>query len=152
MVIVLIGLLMGILSGLAIGGGTLLVPALIYIIGTEQHIAQGVSLAAFIPTAIVAVYTHHKQGNVKFKLAMYLAAGSVVGAILGASIANNLNALLLKKIFGFFLIGMGIYEYACKSKLQKLQENKEGPAGIKPTSPVQVVPLHKPLAEKNRKK
>jgi len=110
---------MGILSGLAIGGGTLLVPALIYLIGTEQHIAQGVSLAAFIPTAIVAVITHYYQGNVKLKLAFYLAAGSLIGAFLGSLLASSLDAQTLKKIFGFFLIGMGIYEYACKSKLEK---------------------------------
>lgn len=115
---------MGILSGLAIGGGTLLVPALIYIIGTEQHTAQGVSLAAFIPTAVIAVYTHSRQGNVKFKLAIYLAMGSILGAVFGSLLANSLNGPLLKRIFGFFLIAMGIYEYFCKSKLEKLQQEK----------------------------
>ncbi|MFZ5942597.1 MAG: sulfite exporter TauE/SafE family protein [Bacillota bacterium] len=123
MLIFVIGLAMGILSGLAIGGGTLLVPALIYLVGTKQHVAQGVSLAAFIPTAVVAVFTHHKQGNVKFKLAAYLAAGSLAGAVAGSLLAGSLDAYILKKVFGFFLIGMGIYEYAGKSKLEKLDKN-----------------------------
>lgn len=124
MLLFVIGLLMGILSGLAIGGGTLLVPALIYLVGTKQHIAQGVSLAAFIPTAIVAVITHYRQGNVKVKLAGYLAVGSLVGAVFGSLLASSLDANILKKIFGFFLIGMGIYEYTCKSKLEKIKEKE----------------------------
>jgi len=147
LLIFVIGLLMGILSGLAIGGGTLLVPALIYLVGTEQHIAQGVSLAAFIPTAIVAVITHHHQGNVKFRLAGYLAIGSIVGAVFGSLIASSLDAQVLKKIFGIFLIGMGIYEYVGKSKLERLKEK----GGLKEPSSQQmgkVIPLHKPLRTK----
>ena len=116
---------MGILSGLAIGGGTLLVPALVFLVGTQQHVAQGVSLAVFIPTAIVAIITHARQGNVKFKLALYLIAGSVVGAVGGSLLASHLDGELLRKIFGFFLIVMGIYEYVCKSKLERLQEKEQ---------------------------
>ncbi|MDK2823482.1 MAG: uncharacterized protein PWQ67_1439 [Clostridia bacterium] len=137
---------MGILSGLAIGGGTLLVPALIYLIGTEQHVAQGVSLAAFIPTAVVAIITHYRQGNVKLKLALYLAAGSLIGAVLGSLLANNLDAQVLKKVFGYFLIGMGIYEYGGKSKLEKIKE-KEVP---KIRTMGNVMPLQKPLKKRSK--
>lgn len=144
MLLFIIGLLMGILSGLAIGGGTLLVPALIYLVGTKQHIAQGVSLAAFIPTAIVAVITHYRQGNVKIRLAGYLAIGSLVGAVFGSLLASSLDAEILKKIFGFFLIGMGIYEYTCKSKLEKLKEKDELSEAPKQAMG-KVIPLHKPL-------
>lgn len=125
MLIWIIGLLMGILSGLAIGGGTLLVPALVFLVGTKQHVAQGVSLAVFIPTALVAVITHARQGNVNFKLGLYLMAGSVIGAIGGSLLASQLDAELLRKIFGFFLIAMGIYEYFGKSKLEKMKKEKE---------------------------
>lgn len=142
---------MGILSGLAIGGGTLLVPALIYLVGTKQHIAQGVSLAAFIPTAIVAVLTHYRQGNVKLRLAGYLAIGSLVGAVFGSLLASNLNADILKKIFGLFLIGMGIYEYTCKSKLEKLQEKGKANQTSK-QSMGKVIPLHKPLRGNGKNK
>jgi len=150
MLLFIIGLLMGILSGLAIGGGTLLVPALIYFVGTKQHIAQGVSLAAFIPTAVVAVITHYRQGNVKVKLALYLAVGSIAGAILGSVLASNLDAGILKKIFGFFLIGMGIYEYAGKSKLEKKQEEGQPSHGAKQQTMGKVIPLHKPLKKRRR--
>jgi uncharacterized membrane protein YfcA len=150
MLLFIIGLLMGILSGLAIGGGTLLVPALIYFIGTKQHVAQGVSLAAFIPTALVAVITHYRQGNVKVKLAGYLAIGSIVGAVAGSLLASSLNADILKRIFGFFLIAMGIYEYTGKSKLEKMQEKGELAPSPSQQTRGKVIPLHKPLKKKRR--
>lgn len=118
MLIYIIGLLMGILSGLAIGGGTLLVPALVILMTVDQHTAQGVCLAAFIPTALVAVITHYKQDNINTKLAIGLTIGSLVGAVLGSTLANNVDAPLLRKIFGFFLIGMGLYEYLYKTKIK----------------------------------
>lgn len=111
MLIYLIGLGTGILSGLAIGGGTLLVPALIFFSGISQHIAQGISLTSFIPTAIVAVITHYRQGNINVKLSLYLIVGSLLGAFIGATFANTIDAAILQKIFGFFLIIMGLYEF-----------------------------------------
>jgi uncharacterized membrane protein YfcA len=122
--IYLIGLFMGILSGLAIGGGTLLVPALVILMNVKQHTAQGVCLAAFIPTALVAVITHYRQGNVKVKLALCLTLGALVGAAMGATFANKVNPELLRKIFGFFLIAMGIYEFFGKPKLRESRESR----------------------------
>ena len=116
MLIYLIGLGMGILSGLAIGGGTLLVPALVIFMGVSQHTAQGVCLAAFIPTAVVAVITHYRQDNVNIRLALCLTVGALVGAVAGATLANITNAALLRKIFGGFLICMGLYELFGKVK------------------------------------
>jgi hypothetical protein len=114
--IYIIGLFMGILSGLAIGGGTLLVPALVIFMGISQHVAQGICLASFIPTAMVAVITHYRQGNVKVKLALCLTVGALLGAAVGSTLANRVDAQLLRKIFGFFLIAMGIYEFFGKPK------------------------------------
>lgn len=116
MVVYIIGFLSGILSGMAVGGGTLLVPALIFFNGVSQHVAQGVSLASFLPTSLVAVITHSKQGNVKFKLALYLVIGASVGAVGGAMLAAHISDKWLERIFGIFLIGMGIYEFCCKGK------------------------------------
>ena len=116
MVIYIIGLFMGILSGLAIGGGTLLVPALVIFMGISQHTAQGICLASFIPTAMVAVITHYRQGNVKAKLALCLALGALLGAVIGSILASKVEAPLLRKIFGFFLIAMGIYEFFAQGK------------------------------------
>lgn len=132
MMIILIGLGMGILSGLAIGGGTLLVPALVILANTQQHVAQGVSLAAFIPTAIVAVYTHYRQDNVKIKLALFLMVGSILGAVVGANLAAEISPETLRKIFGGFLIAMGFYEFFGKAKVnEKANEQLEQLRGKK---------------------
>ena len=103
-----------------------MVPALVFIAGTQQHVAQGVSLAAFIPTAIVAVYTHFRQGNVKLKLALFLAVGSILGAVLGANLAAEISPELLRKIFGGFLIVMGLYEFFGKAKVNQAAQKKHG--------------------------
>lgn len=117
--LIIIGLVVGILSGMALGGGILLVPSLIYLVGTEQHIAQGVSLATFIPTSIVAIVTHANQGNVDFKLALHIIVGSILGALIGSSIASILSPNILRRIFGIFLIVIGFYEILAKPKLKK---------------------------------
>jgi len=118
MLVYIIGLLMGVLSGLAIGGGTLLVPALVLIMGVKQHTAQGICLAAFIPTAVVAVITHYRQHNINVSLALCLTAGALVGAGIGATLANIFSAFLLRKVFGIFLIVMGLYEFFGKAHVK----------------------------------
>jgi uncharacterized membrane protein YfcA len=94
------------------------VPALVILLDVPQHTAQGVCLASFIPTAIVAVITHLKQGNVKIKLALCLIIGALVGAVIGSTLANMVDAAFLRKIFGVFLIIMGIYEFCCKPRVK----------------------------------
>lgn len=123
MLIYIIAFIAGIISGLAIGGNTLLVPAMVVLLGIEQHLAQGSALAAFLPTASVAVYTHFRQGNIVVPVVVKLALGSVIGAIIGSLLAANTSAFLLKKIFGFFLIGMGIYEMYYKSRLDNTESH-----------------------------
>ena len=122
MIITVIGFIAGILSGLAVGGGTLLVPALVLITGITQHTAQGVSLLSFVPTSVVAVITHYKQGNVRPRLAGYLVIGTVTGAVAGAMIAVQIPAPALRKVFGVFLIIMGLYELFYKTKQEKRKQ------------------------------
>lgn len=116
MLVAIIGFFAGILSGLAVGGGTLLVPALVFLKDVPQHMAQGITLFSFIPTAAVAVVTHYRQGNVRPRLAGLLAIGTVGGAVIGSMAAVQIPAEMLKKIFGLFLMAMGIYEFCCKAK------------------------------------
>ncbi|MBM7865333.1 TSUP family transporter [Heliobacterium gestii] len=111
-----IGFFSGILSGLAVGGGTLLVPALILLLDVPQHQAQALALTTFLPMSAVALATHFKNGNVRPKLAFLLALGAITGAIGGALLANYLPGALLRKIFGFFLVGMGGYELISRPK------------------------------------
>lgn len=110
MFVAILGVLSGILAGLAVGGGTLLVPGLVLIMGTPQHVAQGISLLIFLPTSVLAILTHLRYGNVQWKLAGKLILGSMLGAFCGAKLALKLQPELLRKIFAIYLIAMGIYQ------------------------------------------
>jgi len=110
MLIFIVSILSGIISGMGIGGGTILIPGLIIIFNTSQHTAQSINLLIFIPTAIVALITHIKNKNVEVRLSIKLIAGGVIGAILGAILASYISSSLLRKLFAVFLFFMGIYE------------------------------------------
>lgn len=107
---ILAGFLSGIISGMGIGGGTILIPALTLFLNINQHTAQGVNLLFFIPTAIVALFIHKKNGNLQLKTALPLILWGIIGALLGSFLAIKLNQEFLKKMFGVFLFAMGGYE------------------------------------------
>lgn len=110
MILFVLGIVTGILSGMGVGGGILLVPVLVYFFHTPQQIAQGVILSTFLPTALVALYTHYQHGYIKFRLTVILASCAFFGALGGAWLANIMNGDILKKCFGVFLFVMGLYE------------------------------------------
>ena len=102
---VLGGLLVGAVSGvIGIGGGVLLVPMMVLGFGLPQHLAQGTSLVAIIPTALVGAATHQRQGNVVWRAALLMGGAGVLGAVAGAFIAISLPQGLLARLFGAFLI------------------------------------------------
>ena len=102
---ILTGLVIGGLSGvMGIGGGILLVPILVLGFGFGQQIAQGTSLAAIIPTAIVGAYTHDRAHNVDRAAAAWLSAGGIAGGLLGALVAVRLPRELLVRLFGALLL------------------------------------------------
>jgi len=107
---ILVGVLSGIISGMGIGGGTVLIPALTMIWGIEQKLAQSINLIYFIPTAIIALFSHAKQGNIDKKILPLIIAGGFVGAAAGSFFALSLNSEMLRKFFGGFLCIMGILE------------------------------------------
>ncbi len=101
----LLGLGVGLLSGmLGIGGGVVLVPALVLLLEVDQHTAQGVSLMVIVPTALVGALTHHRLGNVVPRLALGLGATAVVGALVGSWLSGMLDAGLLRRGFGVLLV------------------------------------------------
>lgn len=114
--VALIGFCSGIISGMGIGGGTILIPALLFFTGIDQQQAQGVNLIYFIPTAITALITHQKKGNLDWKMAKPLAVMGLAGAAAGAFLAVSLESELLRKIFGGFLFLMGLSEIFKKEK------------------------------------
>lgn len=119
MIIFIISLAAGIIGGMGIGGGTILIPALTIFLLKDQKIAQSVNLLSFIPTAIVALISHAKQGNIEKKLILKLSSGGIIGALIGSFLAVNISSKLLKKGFGIFLFIMGVYEICCKDKKAK---------------------------------
>lgn len=119
MKLLFIGLLSGIISGMGIGGGTILIPALILFTSINQHQAQGINLIVFIPIAITALITHFHNKNIEFKIALPIIIGGIIGAIAGSLLALGLEARLLQKIFGGFLFAMGLYQFFSKVKSTK---------------------------------
>lgn len=104
-----IGLLAGLLGGLlGVGGGLVIVPLIILVAGVPPKIAIGTSLATIIPTAIIASWRHHHLGHVDWKLAATMAAGSVAGALAGASLTAYVADDWLKRGFALFLIATGL--------------------------------------------
>lgn len=108
---VIIGLFAGIVSGLiGIGGGIVIVPCLIYILGFSQHAAQGTTLAMLVPPiGILAAWTYFKQGHVNLPVAGLMCLGFVLGGYLGARYAIGFNELILRKIFGSCLLVISLY-------------------------------------------
>jgi uncharacterized protein len=109
-ILFLIGLAAGIISGMGIGGGTILIPALVLFVKPEQHIAQSVNLLFFIPTAIIALVIHIKNKRIDLKMAISIIFFGLAGAYLGSRLALMLPGADLKKYFGIFLLAMGFYE------------------------------------------
>ena len=99
------GFVAGLLSGLiGIGGGLLFVPIMTIGFRIAQPVAQGTSLLAVIPTAIVGGVTHIRQGNVLLHAALWMGGGGVVGALIGALVAVEVPEKLLARAFGLFLL------------------------------------------------
>lgn len=123
--VALVGFCAGIISGMGIGGGTILIPALLFLTDISQQQAQGVNLIYFIPTAITALITHQKKGSLDWKTAKPLAALGLAGAAAGAFLAVSLQSELLRKIFGGFLFLMGLSEIFKKKKSEGEKKNAE---------------------------
>ena len=105
--LIVIGLLAGILSGfMGVGGGVVMIPLMILLLGFNQHEAQGMSLAVLaVPVTFIAAYTYHASGHpINWKFAIIIAVFFVVGGYLGSKIAVSINQNLLKKIFAVILV------------------------------------------------
>ena len=111
-----LGLIAGTLSGMfGIGGGTILIPGLIFLAGLTQHEAQGTTLAIMLlPIGLLAVMRYYQTGHVRFDIAAFICIGFLIGGLLGANIAVGLPNLILKKAFGVFLMIVAAYTIFAK--------------------------------------
>lgn len=107
---VTLGLIAGTLSGLiGIGGGVIIIPALVLLFGLSQHEAQGTTLALMVPpVGILAAWTYYKQGYVDLQMAAFICIGFLIGGLFGAKIATSISSTLLQKIFGISLFLISI--------------------------------------------
>ena len=103
---VLLGLVAGVFSGLiGIGGGIIIVPALVFLFGLSQHQAQGTTLALLVPPiGLLAAWTYSRQGYVNLKIASFICIGFFVGGLLGGKLATALSNPMLEKVFGVALL------------------------------------------------
>lgn len=108
--ILIIGLLAGFISSMAgIGGGVVIVPALVFLFGFNQKMAQGTSLAMLaLPVAAVGAFNYYKQGQVNWKIALMMAGTFVIGGYLGSKVALGLSPVILKKIFALLIMAIAI--------------------------------------------
>jgi uncharacterized membrane protein YfcA len=105
-----LGLIAGLLSGmLGIGGGTIIIPGIVLLLGTEQHVAQGVSLTAMLLTALVGTFIHYRQGNVKLSMVLLIAPSAVAFSYFGAWAAGITSAEWLTRSFAIFLLIIGFW-------------------------------------------
>lgn len=110
-----IGAAAGVASGMGMGGGTLLIPALTLLMGVAQRQAQGVNMLSFLPAAAAALYIHKKEGRLELKGSLPAIAAGIVGAVGGALAALWLRGEWLKKAFGLFLTILSVIQFAGKS-------------------------------------
>ena len=108
--IFIIGFLSGILSGMGIGGGSILIPSLILFAHVNQQQAQCINLIVFLPTAIFALFVHNKNKYIEYKLAFPIIISGVIFAVLGSLLAVKISPDYLRVLFAIFLFIIGIVE------------------------------------------
>jgi uncharacterized membrane protein YfcA len=116
--LLVIGLVAGIAGGMfGIGGGAIMVPAMVLLLGLDQKFATGTSLAAqVLPIGLLGAAVYYKSGNLNIKYAALIAAGLVIGNLIGALFANQptISGETIKKMYGVFLLAIAIRYLAFK--------------------------------------
>ncbi|MBC7388637.1 MAG: sulfite exporter TauE/SafE family protein [Opitutaceae bacterium] len=104
--LLVIGVFAGMLSGLVgIGGGVVIVPALVLLLGFSQHMAQGTTLAMMVPpVGILAVYSYYQDGKVDVKTAAILCVGFLIGGAIGGKIVIGLSDIIVRRIFSVLVL------------------------------------------------
>ena len=104
----LAGVLFGIIGGMGMGGGIVLIPVLTLLFGMSQHQAQGLNLLTFFPMAVFAIIAHLRKKRIDVKTALIMALVGAAGAAGGAWLCSVIEGEVLRRIFGGFLILLGI--------------------------------------------
>jgi uncharacterized protein len=104
--VALLGLLAGVVSGLfGVGGAVVIVPGLMLLVKMEPHMASGTSLASLLlPVGLLGAMEYYRRGQVNIPYAIIIAAGLFVGAFVGAKLAGDISGMALRRAFGGFLL------------------------------------------------
>ena len=111
-----VGTATGVLSGFGVGGGTLLLVYMTAFAGVEQHLAQGINLLYFLPAGLMALPAHIKNGYVERAALLPAIGAGLLCAALAAWVATGLEVALLRKLFGGFLVAVGLMELFSRRK------------------------------------
>ena len=122
---ILIGVISGIVSGTGMGGGTILIFLLTFVMGVEQRVAQATNLIFFVPTSLIAIIVNLKNKNLDIKTGIIISVFGIFGAIVGANLAIHMDVNILKKCFGIFLALIAVNEIYSITKQYKKVKNKE---------------------------
>ena len=103
---IILGLVAGVASGfLGIGGGSVLIPVMVYMFGLTQHQAQGTTLALMVPPiGLLAAWRYYTAGDVKISMAAFICVGFFIGGLIGAQFVQKIPDQMLKRVFGLFLL------------------------------------------------
>lgn len=124
---ILTGAISGIVTAMGMGGGTILILILSVFLGFDQRIAQATNLVFFVPTSITAIIINIRRKIINWKTGIIVVISGIIGAIVGANIAVNLDVKNLKKLFGLFLMAIAIYqiyEFVKEYKFSRKSNNK----------------------------
>ncbi|MDH3260961.1 MAG: sulfite exporter TauE/SafE family protein [Acidimicrobiia bacterium] len=118
-----IGAVAGLLAAtLGVGGGIVFVPTLAALYAVDQHVAQGTSLAAMVPTTIVAAVVHGRAGRIDWRVSSAVGVGGIIGGLAGAELALGLDPLLLRRLFAGLLVLAAIRMLAGRGRRSRVQE------------------------------
>lgn len=115
-VIFLVGTVLGFLSGLGIGGGSLLILWLTFADNMNPSTARGINLLFFIPSAVIAILFRHKQGKLDLSIILPAVISGMTTAAVSTFLFPNMDGIILKKLFGILLLAAGIRELFYKKK------------------------------------
>ena len=109
-ILIVIGIAGGILSGLfGVGGGVIIVPALVFFIGMTQHEAQGTSLGLMLlPIGILAAMNYFRSGNLDIRAGLIIALAFVIGGYIGSKVALGIQEVTLKRLFGVLMLAVSV--------------------------------------------
>lgn len=123
MIEILTGVISGIVTAIGMGGGTVLILVLTLLLHVIQPIAQATNLVFFVPTAVTSIALNLKEKNIEMKVGLIIISFGIIGAIIGAILANKINVENLRKFFGVFLLGVAVHEIYNFYKLYIKEKN-----------------------------